>query len=81
MTDILLTFLIPAVLVGFYIGLNWPFFKDSRLQQLLVGLGILLYYSGLVYDHINPGMGSLLRLGGSAIFLGLILYQAIQQRK
>lgn len=81
LTDILVAFLIPAVLVAFYIGLNWPFFKDSRLQQAVVGLGILLYYAGLAYDNINPKIGSLLRLGGASIFLVLVLYQAITQRK
>lgn len=81
LTDILVAFLIPAVLVAFYIGLNWPFFKDSRIQQAVVGLGILLYYAGLVYDNINPKIGSLLRLSGASIFLVLVLYQAIKQRK
>ncbi|MEQ8199952.1 MAG: hypothetical protein ABRQ24_00865 [Syntrophomonadaceae bacterium] len=81
MTDIILTYLMPAVLVGFYIGLNWPYFKDSRIQQSVVGLGILLYYSGLVYENWNPAPASLLKLSGALVFLVLVLYQTIKRRK
>ena len=81
MSDILLTFLLPTVLVGFYIWLNWPVFKDSRMQQLVVGLGVLLYFTGLGLANFNPAVGSLLKLAGALIFLVLVLYQALQARK
>ena len=81
MSDILLTFLLPTVLIGFYIWLNWPVFKDSRRQQLVVGLGVLLYFTGLGLANLNPAVGSLLKLAGALIFLVLVLYQALKARK
>lgn len=81
MSDILLTFLLPTVLVGFYIWLNWPFFKENRIQQLVVGLGVLLYFSGLGLENLNPAVGSLLKLAGALIFLVLVLFQALKARK
>ncbi|GEM_PF-1213884 len=81
MSDVLLTFLLPAVLVGFYVSINWPVLKDSRTQQLVVGLGVLLYFSGLGLENLNPAVGSLLRLAGALILVVLVLYQGIKERK
>lgn len=81
MSDFVLTFLLPAVLVGSYIWLNWPQFKESSGQQLVVGLGLLSYYGGLVYSNWNPAVGSLLKLAGTLVFLVLIVYQLIKERK
>lgn len=81
MSDLMFAFLFPTVLVAFYLGLNWQTFKNSRRLQLLTGLGILLYYSGLALYHINPSIGSLLRLGGALLFIVLVLYQVITRRK
>lgn len=81
MSDLIFAFLFPTVLVAFYIGLNWAVFRNSKILQFLIGLGVLLYYSGLVFDHINPSTGSLLRLSGALLFVVLIVYQAINRRK
>lgn len=81
MADILLSYLLPAVLVGFYVGLNWPNVKENRGLQLIVGGGTFLYYAGLVCNNWNPAVGSLFRLAGSLILLALILYQVIKRRR
>ncbi len=81
MSDLIFAFLFPAVLVAFYIGLNWSVFQQSRILQFLIGLGVLLYFSGLVFDRVNPSFGSLLRLSGALLFVALVVYQAIKRRK
>lgn len=81
MSDLIFAFLFPTVLVAFYLGLNWQTFKNSKGLQFLIGLGILLYYSGLALNHINPSIGSLLKLAGSLLFIVLIVYQVISRRK
>jgi len=71
---IILSVLIAALLLAYYLRSDWKNIKHNRiLLGALVG-GTLIYYVGLAFSGVNPVFASTLELGGACIFFtGVVL--------
>jgi|GEM_PF-2269404 len=66
--DIFLSVLIPALLLAYYLKIMWAYAKDKRVLVGLLAGGTLLFYVGLLFNKINPGLESILKLAGACLF-------------
>jgi hypothetical protein len=66
--EILLSIIVPAMLLAYYLKTSWPDLKDKKiLLGLLIG-GTIVYYTGMLFSFINELLGSTLKLLGACLF-------------
>lgn len=76
--DIFLSVLIPALLLAYYLRIMWADAKDKRVLVGLLAGGTILFYAGLFFNKINPGLESILKLTGACLFFTTV---AINSRR
>ncbi len=77
----LVLYLIPFLLLVYYLWANWAELKSKPLIPALYLSGILLWLSGIALFSSDPKFAALVRLAGIILVLAGIIIDSLHYRK